>query len=131
MRNELFSFSKFICLYKIVWVIHNWKSVFHPNKNVLTQIFGNILYNVKTIGIDFDHENIGDVLIKNGYSNDKKIFFIWECVTQYLAEESDRSMFDFLSHTQTGSKIAFTYVLKDFIEGKKCRIWTISTKMRY
>ena len=40
-------------------------------------------------------------------------------MTQYLEEESITKMFDFLSHAHSGSKIAFNYVLKDFIEGKK------------
>jgi methyltransferase (TIGR00027 family) len=85
----------------------------------LTQIFGTIPDNVKNVGIDFDHEDIGVILKRFGYSSDKKIFFIWEAVTQYLEEESVRRMFDFLSHAQSGSKIAFTYVRKDFIEGQR------------
>jgi methyltransferase (TIGR00027 family) len=85
----------------------------------LTQIFGKIPDNVKNIGIDFDHEDVSELLQRNGYSSDKKIFFIWEAVTQYLEEKSVRRMFDFLSHAQKGSKIVFTYVLKDFIEGQR------------
>jgi methyltransferase (TIGR00027 family) len=85
----------------------------------LTQIFGIIPDNVKNVGIDFDHKDINEVIKRNDYSTDKKIFFIWEAVTQYLEEESIRRMFDFLSLAQSGSKIVFTYVLKDFIEGKR------------
>ena len=46
-----------------------------------------------------------------------RIFFIWEAVTQYLEEKSIRMIFDFLSHAYKGSKIVFTYVRKDFLDG--------------
>jgi len=85
----------------------------------LTQIFGSIPNNVKNVGIDFDDEDISAVLKRNGYSSDKKIFFILEGVTQYLEEESVWNIFDFLSHASSGSKIAFNYVLKDFLEGQR------------
>jgi methyltransferase (TIGR00027 family) len=85
----------------------------------LTQIFGAFPDNIKNVAIDFDHEDINDALIRNGYSSDKKIFFVWEGVTQYLEEESVRRMFDFLSHARSGSKLIFNYVLKDFIEGQR------------
>ncbi len=83
----------------------------------LTNIFGSIPENVRSIGIDFDHEDIGKVLENNGYSNDKQIFFILEAVTQYLEEKSVEKIFDFLSHAHTGSKIIFTYLRKDFLDG--------------
>lgn len=83
----------------------------------LNKIVDSIPDNIKSIGIDFDHEDVGVVLEKNGYSNDKQIFFIWEAVTQYLEENSVRQIFDFLSHAKKGSKIAFTYVRKDFLDG--------------
>ncbi len=86
-------------------------------QNRLTQILGTIPGNVNIIGIDFDHEDICKVLEKNGYSNDKRIFFIGEAVTQYLEEKSIRMIFDFLSHAYKGSKIVFTYVRKDFLDG--------------
>jgi methyltransferase (TIGR00027 family) len=83
----------------------------------ITKIFGSLPNNVQSIGIDFDREDIGKVLEKNGYSSDKKMFFIWEAVTQYLEEKSVRQIFDFLSHARSGSKIAFTYVRKEFLDG--------------
>ncbi len=81
------------------------------------QIVGTIPDNVKTVGIDFDHEDITNILEMNGYSNDDKIFFIWEAVTQYLEEESVQRIFNFLSHAHSGSNIVFTYVRKDFLNG--------------
>ncbi len=86
---------------------------------LLKEIVNSIPDNIKSIGIDFDHEDIGEALKKNGYSSDKLIFFIWEAVNQYLEEKSIKQTFDFLSHTHKGGKIAFTYVRKDFLDGSK------------
>jgi methyltransferase (TIGR00027 family) len=101
-----------------IWELDQ-NNVIKNKQKRLTKIFGTIPENVKNVGIDFDHEDISEVLKKYGYSNDKKIFFIWEAVTQYLDKDSVKKMFDFLSHAQHGSKIAFTYVLSDFIKGQK------------
>lgn len=59
----------------------------------------------------------------HGYSTYKKTFFIWEGVTQYLTEEGIRATFDFLAKAAPGSRLAFTYVLKDFIEGRNMYGW--------
>lgn len=92
--------------------------IIKAKKKRLTRIFGSIPENVELVEIDFDHEDVEEVLKKHSYTKDKRIFFIWEGVTQYLEEESVKEMFDFLSHAESGSKICFTYVFKDFIEGK-------------
>ena len=99
-----------------IWELDQNIIIKHKQKR-LTQILGTIPGNVKNIGIDFDREDICKVLEKNGYSNDMRIFFIWEAVTQYLEEKSVRVIFDFLSHAYKGSKIVFTYVLEDFLDG--------------
>lgn len=100
-----------------IWELDQMK-VIDSKKKRLTKIFGSIPENVQLVGIDFDHEDVGEVLKKHGYKEDRRIFFIWEGVTQYLEEESVKEMFDFLSHAESGSKICFTYVLKEYIEGK-------------
>ena len=68
--------------------------------------------------IDFDHEALDDVLRLYGYAGDVKTFFIWEAVTQYLPWESVRKTFEYLAKVTPGSRLAFTYIRRDFIEGK-------------
>ncbi len=69
-------------------------------KTRLNDMLGSIPPNIKSISIDFDHEDVREVLEKNGFSNDKQIFFVWEAVTQYLEEKSVIEVFDFLSHAR-------------------------------
>ena len=78
---------------------------------------GELPEHVKLVAVDFDHDNIGQTLKNQGYSDEVPTFFILEGVTQYMDEESVKKMFTFLSNAKTGSKLVFTYVLREFIEG--------------
>ncbi|GMA48969.1 SAM-dependent methyltransferase [Alicyclobacillus contaminans] len=84
----------------------------------LRKVFGTIPSHIQLVGIDFDHEDLRAVLESHSYTMDKRTFFIWEGVTQYLTEKGVRTTFDFLSKVARGSRLAFTYVRKDFLEGR-------------
>lgn len=84
----------------------------------LTRILGRIPGNVTLVSVDFDRQDLGEVLTSNGYSLDSKTFFIWEAVSQYLTEAGARKTMEFLAKALSGSWLAFTYVQKDFINGK-------------
>jgi methyltransferase (TIGR00027 family) len=73
---------------------------------------------LKLVPIDFDHEELEAVLASHGYPADRRIFFIWEAVTQYLTETGIRTTFDFLAKAARGSRLAFTYIRKDFLDGQ-------------
>lgn len=100
-----------------VWELDQTVNIDSKEKRLLN-IFGKIPPHVTLVRINFQEEDIGDVLNEHGYPVNTKTFFIWEAVSQYLTQEGVRSTFDFLSHAETGSRLAFTYVRKDFIEGK-------------
>ena len=85
----------------------------------LQQLYGSVPSHVKLIPIDFDRQALGDVLTSYGYSYDQKSFFSWEGVTQYISETAVRTVFEFLAGARPGSRIVFTYIVKDFIDGEK------------
>lgn len=89
----------------------------------LHKVFGTTPSHVKLVAIDFDHEDLGTILGSHGYSTDKRTFFIWEAVTQYLTEKGLRTTFDFLAKAARGSRLAFTYVRKDFLDGRVMYGW--------
>ncbi|WP_026889626.1 SAM-dependent methyltransferase [Clostridium beijerinckii] len=105
-----------------VWELDQPTNI-ETKKTQLGKIFASIPSNVKLVSIDFDHEDISTILYSYGYSIYKKTFFIWEGVTQYLTEDGIRATFDFLAKAAPGSRLAFTYVLKDFIEGRNMYGW--------
>ena len=84
----------------------------------LQQLYGSVPSHVKLIPIDFDRQALGEVLTSHGYSHDQKSFFIWEGVTQYISETAVRTVFEFLAGARPGSRIVFTYIVKDFIDGE-------------
>jgi len=84
----------------------------------LTTLFQEIPTHVTLVPIDFDHEDLATVLVSHGYTPDRRTFFIWEGVTQYLTENGVRATFEFLARAPTGSRLAFTYTPRDFIDGE-------------
>lgn len=88
-----------------------------PKQLRLQKIFGQIPNRVKLVSIDFDHEDLETVLASHGYSVDQRTFFVWEAVTQYLTEIGVKTTFAFLAKAARGSRLAFTYVRKDFLKG--------------
>lgn len=100
-----------------VWELDQAVNIDPKEKRILS-IFGKIPAHVTLARINFQEEEIASVLKSHGYQENTKTFFIWEAVSQYLSEDAVRATFDFLSQAKTGSQLAFTYVLKDFIEGK-------------
>lgn len=105
-----------------VWELDQPKNI-EAKKIQLGKVFETIPSHVKLVPIDFDHQDINTKLKSHGYLADKRTFFIWEGVTQYLTEEGIRSTFDFLSKAAPGSRLVFTYVRKDFIQGQSKYGW--------
>lgn len=84
----------------------------------LERIFGGVPDHVSLIPINFDREDPGQALQNSGWDLHTKTLFIWEGVTQYLSESGVRATFDFLSGASPGSRLLFTYIRRDFLEGQ-------------
>ncbi|MGB0384346.1 MAG: SAM-dependent methyltransferase [Ardenticatenaceae bacterium] len=100
-----------------VWEVDQPVNIEAKQKN-LQKALGKIPTHVTLVPINFVEQELGAVLAAHGYASDRKTFFIWEAVSQYLTETAVRQTFDFLAQAPAGSRLAFTYVLKDFIEGQ-------------
>jgi methyltransferase (TIGR00027 family) len=105
-----------------VWEVDQPENI--QSKQVrLCKLFGATPSHVRLVPIDFDSEELGSVLTSHGYSADRRTFFIWEAVTQYLTETGIRATFNFLSKAKSGSLLAFTYIRKDFLDGRVMYGW--------
>ncbi len=87
-------------------------------RSKLNQAIGELPEQLRFVPVDFDAQDIGSVMATHGYSDDTKTFFVLEAVTQYLTVTGIQTTFDFLAKAQSGSRLIFTYVRKDFVEGK-------------
>ncbi len=105
-----------------VWEVDQPENI--QSKQVrLCKLFGKVPSHVRLVPIDFDREDLGSVLASHGYSADRRTFFIWEAVTQYLTEAGIRTTFNFLAKAESGSLLVFTYVRKDFLDGRVMYGW--------
>lgn len=84
----------------------------------LQRLFGGVPTHVKLVSMDFGSQELEGALQQAGYSGGQPSFFIWEAVTQYISETAVRKVFEFLRKAPVRSQLVFTYVRKDFIEGK-------------
>lgn len=105
-----------------VWEVDQPENI-KSKQTRLCKLFGTVPSHVRLVPIDFDREELGSVLASHGYSEDRRTFFIWEAVTQYLTETGIRATFDFLAKAEHGSLLAFTYIRKDFLDGRVMYGW--------
>jgi len=105
-----------------VWEVDQRENV-EPKKKRLRRVLGMIPANVKPVVADFDRDDLGFILAAQGFSAAKRTFFVWEAVSQYLTEPGVRAVFDWLAKAAPGSRLAFTYVRKRFLDGKNLYGW--------
>jgi methyltransferase (TIGR00027 family) len=72
---------------------------------------------VHLVPLDFERDDLIGALTGLGYRTDARTFFIWEAVTQYLTEGAVRATLGALQSAVPGSRLVFTYVRRDFIDG--------------
>ncbi|QLL09331.1 SAM-dependent methyltransferase [Mycobacterium vicinigordonae] len=81
------------------------------------RVLGELPLSVRLVALNFEHDDLLTALAEHGYLPDYRAFFIWEGVTQYLTEEAVRTTMEGLRPTAPGSRLVFTYVRRDFIDG--------------
>ncbi|NVN50249.1 SAM-dependent methyltransferase [Mycolicibacterium hippocampi] len=84
---------------------------------VVQRALGAAPASVHLVEVDFEHDELIPALEAHGYRGGDRTFFIWEGVTQYLTPEAVRETLRQLSDAAPGSRLIFTYVRQDFIDG--------------
>ena len=81
-------------------------------KKALAKLPSHVVY----VPIDFEKQSLETELNKAGYKLAIKTLFIWEGVTQYITKEAIESTLSYISQSKEGSRVVFTYVLKEYID---------------
>jgi methyltransferase (TIGR00027 family) len=90
----------------------------------IEKVLGAVPGNVTLVGINFDQQQLDDILIAAGFQNGKRTLFIWEGVTQYITAEAVNNTLEFVSgYSGVGSAIVFTYVYQGIIDGTHRPEW--------
>lgn len=81
------------------------------------RVVGTVPRSVRMVPVNFEHDDLLTALAEHGYRPDFRTFFIWEGVTQYLTEDAVRATLEGLRPVAPGSRLVFTFVRRDFIDG--------------
>jgi len=81
------------------------------------RVLGKMPSSVRLVSLDFERDDVLTVLAEHGYRTDYRTFFIWEAVTQYLTADAVHATLESLRPAASGSRLVFTYVRRDFIDG--------------
>ncbi len=98
------------------------KSVFELDRREMLDLKSRLLADIRTcrirrVPIEFLNEKPEDRLIAGGYSPTAETLFVWEGVTNYLNAAAVAAAFDFFGCSAPGSRVIFTYVHADAIDG--------------
>jgi len=72
--------------------------------------------NLTYVAIDFQHDDLADVLARHGHDRTQRTFFIMEGVTMYVEEEGIRRTLRFVGAHPGGSGIVFDFVPRAMVE---------------
>lgn len=81
------------------------------------RVLGEIPESVHLCSVDFERETVMTALSDNGFHDTGHTLLIWEGVTQYLTPEALHATFEQLRAVAPGSRLIFTYIRQDFIDG--------------
>lgn len=81
------------------------------------KVLGELPVSVRLVALDFERDDLLTALAGRGYRPDYRVFLIWEGVTQYLTEDALRATLAGLRPVAPGSRMVFSYVRRDFIDG--------------
>jgi methyltransferase (TIGR00027 family) len=86
-------------------------------KLAVQRALGALPTSVRLVPLDFERDDLVGALTEHGYPTKARTFFVWEGVTQYLTEDAVKTTIGALEGTAPGSRLVFTYVRKDFVDG--------------
>ena len=81
------------------------------------RVLGQVPSSVQLVPLDFERDDVLTALAERGYRADYRTFFVWEAVTQYLSADAVHATLESLRPAASGSRLVFTYVRRDFIDG--------------
>lgn len=86
-------------------------------RELIDKVYGKVPDHVTLVAADLDTQEPIDALATRGYECARRAIFVCEALTQYLCEDAVRRIFSSLSAAPAGSRLVFTYVREDFLDG--------------
>ncbi|MGV0742372.1 class I SAM-dependent methyltransferase [Mycolicibacterium sp. XJ870] len=92
-------------------------------RQVVERLFTRVPEHVKLVPVDFETDDLADSLAAHGLQPDRATMYIIEAVTQYLTEDAIDRLFTTLATAPASSRLIFTYIRRDFLDGQKLDGW--------
>lgn len=86
-------------------------------RELIDKVYGKVPDHVTLVAADLDTQRPIDALATRGYEDAQRAIFVCEALTQYLCEDAVRRIFSSLSAAPSGSRLVFTYLREDFLDG--------------
>lgn len=83
----------------------------------LRAVLGELPAGLHLVEVRFDVDDLAQSLAAQGFRPDLPTMFVWEAVSQYLAEDAVRQVLSFLGTAAIGSRLIFTFVRRDYFDG--------------
>ena len=95
----------------------------HPSvqdlkRSRLERHLGTLPSHVRFVPIDFDTQDLAEVLAAAGYEPATRTLFIWEGVSQYVSRAALEGTLGYVGGTAPGNQLVFSYVLQRFIDDR-------------
>lgn len=94
-----------------------------PKQAILERLFGQVPSHVALVPVDFETDDLEDSLATHGFRPEVPTMYVMEAVTQYLTGDAIDRLFTALSKAPASSRLIFTYVRREFLEGKELYGW--------
>jgi methyltransferase (TIGR00027 family) len=86
-------------------------------QRLVRTVVGDRSGNVTVVALDLATDDLVPVLARHGFDPGRPAVVVWEAVTQYLTADAVHRTLDALAHLAPGSRLLFTYIRQDFLDG--------------
>ena len=93
-------------------------SVQEVKKTRLRRHLGHLPSHVRFVPLDFETQDLATELAAADFDPTARTLFLCEGVSQYISREALHDMLRFVGRSAPGSRVAFSYVLKRFIDDR-------------
>ncbi|HXY26595.1 MAG TPA: SAM-dependent methyltransferase, partial [Candidatus Acidoferrum sp.] len=83
----------------------------------LRQMLPEIPDHVRFVEIDFNHQELSEVLARSGFQLSSAAIFVWEGVTHYLSPAAVDSVLQYVATCHPGTRLIFTYIHAGLLDG--------------
>lgn len=81
----------------------------------VNEVLGGPPANLTYVAVDFQRENLRDVLVRHGYDFARRSIVLMEGLTMYLSEDAVRETFELAAAHPPGSVVVFDFVSKSLV----------------